>query len=128
VRFSFRSGLPSSSYLLLPYSTLFRSASCRFAQVSGCSSSSHSLAAVAQRPKSFPNMIRKKLIAGNWKMNKGSTDAAVLAKVIINEVGRETNVDIVVCPPFTALDSVGHALDGSSIKLGAQNMHPEASG
>jgi len=73
-------------------------------------------------------MIRKKLIAGNWKMNKGSTDAAVLAKDIINEVGRETNVDIVVCPPFTALDSVGHALDGSSIKLGAQNMHPEASG
>ena len=73
-------------------------------------------------------MIRKKLIAGNWKMNKGSADAAALAKDIINEVGRGTDVDIVVCPPFTALESVGRALDGSIIKLGAQNMHPEPSG
>ncbi len=73
-------------------------------------------------------MIRKKLIAGNWKMNKGSSDAVALVKDIIAEVGRETDADIVVCPPFTALESVGQALEGSAIKLGAQNMHPEPSG
>ncbi len=73
-------------------------------------------------------MIRNKLIAGNWKMNKGSSDAVALVKDIIAEVGRETDADIVVCPPFTALESVGQALEGSAIKLGAQNMHPEPSG
>jgi triosephosphate isomerase (TIM) len=73
-------------------------------------------------------MIRKKLIAGNWKMNKGSADAVTLAKDIITEIGRGTEVDVVVCPPFTALEAVGQALEGSIIKLGAQNMHPEPSG
>ncbi len=73
-------------------------------------------------------MIRKKLIAGNWKMNKTSGEAADLVKDIVTEVGRSTDVDVVVCPPFTSLESVGKALDGSSVKLGAQNMHPERSG
>jgi triosephosphate isomerase len=73
-------------------------------------------------------MIRKKLIAGNWKMNKTSADAVTLVQEIVAEVGRQTDVDIVVCPPFTALEGVGKILDGSTVKLGAQNMHPEASG
>jgi triosephosphate isomerase (TIM) len=73
-------------------------------------------------------MIRKKLIAGNWKMNKTSSDGFQLAQEIVAEVGKVTDVDIVVCPPFTALESVARALDGSTVKLGAQNMHPEASG
>ena len=73
-------------------------------------------------------MIRKKLIAGNWKMNKTSADAVQLASEIVLAIGKVTDVDIVVCPPFTALESTGKALDGSTIKLGAQNMHPEVSG
>lgn len=73
-------------------------------------------------------MIRKKLIAGNWKMNKSAAEAAPLAQEIVAAAGRNTDVDIVVCPPFTALETVGKIIDGSSIKLGAQNMHPEASG
>jgi triosephosphate isomerase (TIM) len=73
-------------------------------------------------------MIRKKLIAGNWKMNKTSSDAVGLAQEIVGEVGKLTDVDIVVCPPFTSLEVVGKAIDGSTVKLGAQNMHPEASG
>jgi triosephosphate isomerase len=73
-------------------------------------------------------MIRKKLIAGNWKMNKTSADAVTLVQEIVTAVGRQTDVDIVVCPPFTALESVGKILEGSTVKLGAQNMHPEASG
>jgi triosephosphate isomerase len=73
-------------------------------------------------------LLRKKLIAGNWKMNRTSADAVQLVKDIVVVSGKEHNVDIVVCPPFTALESVARLLEGSVIKLGAQNMHPEASG
>ncbi len=73
-------------------------------------------------------MIRKKLIAGNWKMNKTSADAVALVQEIVTAVGRNTDVDVVVCPPFTSLESVFKAIDGSTVKLGAQNMHHEASG
>jgi len=73
-------------------------------------------------------MFRKKVIAGNWKMNKTATEAVALAKDIIAEVGRETSVDIVLCPPFTALAAVAHVLEGQAVKLGGQNMHPEKSG
>jgi triosephosphate isomerase (TIM) len=75
-----------------------------------------------------PIQIRRKLIAGNWKMNKTAADGVALAREIVEQVGRETQVDVVLCPPFTALESVGHALEGQAIKLGAQNMHPEKNG
>ena len=61
-------------------------------------------------------------------MNKTSADAVALVAEIVAAVGRQTDVDVVVCPPFTSLESVGKALDGSTVRLGAQNMHPEASG
>jgi triosephosphate isomerase len=73
-------------------------------------------------------MIRKKLIAGNWKMNKTSGDGAALAREIVVAAGTQSAVDVVICPPFTALESVAKAVDGSLVKLGAQNMHFEASG
>ncbi len=73
-------------------------------------------------------MIRKKLIAGNWKMNKTSADAASLARELVVAVGTQPDVEVVICPPFTALEAVAGAIDGSLIKLGAQNMHFEASG
>ena len=72
--------------------------------------------------------MRKKLIAGNWKMNKTSTDAVPLVRDIVAGSAKDHNVEVVICPPFTALESVAHALEGSAVKLGAQNMHPEASG
>ncbi len=73
-------------------------------------------------------MIRRKLIAGNWKMNKTAAEGVALTKDIAEVVGREGTVDIVLCPPFTALESVGRALEGLSVKLGAQNMSAEKSG
>lgn len=73
-------------------------------------------------------ILRKKLMAGNWKMNRTSTDAVALAQEIVVAIGKQAEVDVVVCPPFTALESVGKALDGSTVKLGAQNMHSEVSG
>lgn len=71
---------------------------------------------------------RKKLIAGNWKMNKTSADAVGLATELVATIGKQTDVDVVVCPPFTALESVAKTIDGSTVKLGAQNMHFEPSG
>jgi triosephosphate isomerase len=72
--------------------------------------------------------LRKKLIAGNWKMNKTAADGVALARDLSTEIGRETSVDVVLCPPFTALESVAHVLEGSALKLGAQNMHAEKNG
>src|SRR5687767_9190243 len=73
-------------------------------------------------------ITRKKLIAGNWKMNKTTADAVALVGDLVPIIGRQTDVDVVVCPPFTALEAAGKVLEGSTVKLGAQNMHPEASG
>ncbi|MFZ9682112.1 MAG: triose-phosphate isomerase [Cephaloticoccus sp.] len=73
-------------------------------------------------------ILRKKFIAGNWKMNKTPADAADLVSEIVTAIGRQTDVDVLVCPPFTALDSVSRQLEGSNLKLGAQNMHFELSG
>jgi triosephosphate isomerase len=73
-------------------------------------------------------MIRRKIIAGNWKMNKTSADAVALAAELTAKIGRRTDVEVVICPPFTALEATAKAVDGSLVKLGAQNMHPEASG
>ena len=75
-----------------------------------------------------PMSPRRKLIAGNWKMNKTSADAVTLVTDLVAAVGRQADVDVVVCPPFTSLESAGQVLEGSTVKLGAQNMHPEASG
>lgn len=61
-------------------------------------------------------------------MNKTSADAVALVQEVVAAIGKQTDVDVVVCPPFTSLETVGKALDGSVVKLGAQNVHPEPSG
>jgi triosephosphate isomerase len=71
---------------------------------------------------------RKKIIAGNWKMNKTSADGVALVQDIVAAIGKQAEVEVIVCPPFTAIEAVGRALDGSNVKLGAQNMHHESSG
>ena len=71
---------------------------------------------------------RTPLIAGNWKMNKTPAEGVELAKALVAQVGTESAVQIVLCPPFTALDAVGRAIEGTHLALGAQNMHDKASG
>lgn len=73
-------------------------------------------------------MSRRYFIAGNWKMNNTAAQATVLIKGINEKVGTQTKVDVAVCPPFTALDAASKALAGSTVKLGAENMYPKASG
>ncbi len=72
--------------------------------------------------------MRKPIIAGNWKMNKTAEETKALIKGLIPLVSDVDSVDIVVCPPFVNLAAAAEALAGSNIKLGAQNMHYEASG
>jgi|TARA_B100001093_G_C26734983_1_gene973992 triosephosphate isomerase len=70
----------------------------------------------------------KYLIAGNWKMNKVTSDASDLAKEIQHQAGNQTAVNVVVCPPFTSLQSVSNLIKDSNVQLGAQNMSAESSG
>lgn len=71
---------------------------------------------------------RKYLIAGNWKMNKNASEGVELTEDIISQLGSDNSVGVAICPPFTALESVGKAVSESNVQLGAQNMSPEASG
>ena len=73
--------------------------------------------------------MRRLLIAGNWKMYKTPDEAVELVrelKPLLAGVGEDC--DVVVCPPFTSLRAVSQVLEGSSIALGAQNMHWESEG
>jgi triosephosphate isomerase len=72
---------------------------------------------------------RKKFVAGNWKMNMTSSEVAPYLEVFRQETETLKNVDIAIIPPFTALAKASEILGGSQkIRLGAQNMSPEAKG
>jgi len=68
------------------------------------------------------NKERKLIIAGNWKMNKTVAEALDLVRDLKLELASVKEVDIVVCPPFTALSEVSKAILDSNIRLDAQNM------
>ena len=71
---------------------------------------------------------RKLIIAGNWKMNKTVAEALDLVAALKRELHGVKEVDVVVCPPFTALSEVSKATLESNLKLGAQNMSEHAPG
>ncbi len=70
----------------------------------------------------------KPIIAGNWKMNKKVGEAVELVKELKLLVDGITQVDIIVCPPFTSLYSVSEVIKGSNIQLGGQNCYLKESG
>src|SRR5262245_12228504 len=72
--------------------------------------------------------MRTPLVVGNWKMHGTQTSARELAQSIRDGLKRPRGVDVVVCPPFTALAAVGAVLNGSAIGMGAQNCHWESQG
>ena len=65
---------------------------------------------------------RKLIIAGNWKMNKTVAESLDLANGLVRELKEVKELDIAICPPFTALSEVSKAVIDSNIRLGAQNM------
>jgi triosephosphate isomerase (TIM) len=73
-------------------------------------------------------MARKKFIAGNWKMNTTIDEAVTLAQGMVAKLGTLTDVDVALCPPFVNLQAVSGIIKGSTIKLGAQDVHWEAKG
>ena len=73
--------------------------------------------------------MRKKIVAGNWKMNTLPAEGVELAKNIVAGRGEVCScVNFIVCPPFTHLSTVAEALKGSDVALGAQNCAAEAKG
>ncbi|MDR0800331.1 MAG: triose-phosphate isomerase [Endomicrobium sp.] len=72
--------------------------------------------------------MRKPLMAGNWKMNKTVPDAVNVVKSLKNAVAGVSDVEILICPTFTALYAVNNEIKGSNINLGAQNLFWEAKG
>ena len=71
--------------------------------------------------------MRKKIIAGNWKMNYCVNKAEAFVDEIKDTINTN-EVDVVICPNFMALDRISDLLDGTNIKLGAQNVYPEEKG
>jgi triosephosphate isomerase (TIM) len=72
--------------------------------------------------------MRRKLIAGNWKMNTDRASAQALAGGVVKRAGEFASLDLLVCPPAVYLVSVAEALADSSVALGAQNMYHEPNG
>lgn len=72
---------------------------------------------------------RTTLIAGNWKMNNDREEAKALASALVEALPEvPAGVEVCVCPPTIDLCCVSHKLDGSAVKLGAQNVYFEAKG
>ena len=71
--------------------------------------------------------LRRKMIAGNWKMHKTVSEAIELAEDIVMETNGTLN-EVVIFPPFTALETVADAIDGKHVGYGAQDLHWEDKG
>jgi triosephosphate isomerase len=72
--------------------------------------------------------MRTPIIAGNWKMHKTVAEAVQLAHQVREAVANIDGVDVVLCPPFTALALVREVIANSKVGLGAQNMYWEEQG
>jgi len=73
--------------------------------------------------------VRKLLIVGNWKMNKTATEASAFVRELTQQLPAVPSIDLVIAPPFTALEAARAALGPSSpIQLGAQNLFWEDHG
>jgi triosephosphate isomerase len=71
---------------------------------------------------------RRPILAANWKMHKTAAEAAAFAAEFLPLVDGVDDADVVLAPPFTALDRLGRALAGSRVTLAAQNVNAEEKG
>ncbi|WP_282081205.1 triose-phosphate isomerase [Aquimarina algiphila] len=72
--------------------------------------------------------MRKKIVAGNWKMNKNLAGTRTLLSELKTELGQSSNAEIIVAPTFTNLYSAVEALKSSDVTVAAQNMHQATNG
>jgi triosephosphate isomerase len=67
--------------------------------------------------------MRRRIVAGNWKMNKDRAGAVALARAVAQGAGSVEAVKVVLCPPFPYLLPVADAVAGTKVRLGAQNCY-----
>lgn len=72
--------------------------------------------------------LRKKIVAGNWKMNKTVKEAVEMLTELKGLVADVEGVEVVIGAPFTALADATRTVEGSKVKIAAQNMNPNESG
>ncbi|MCP5357029.1 MAG: triose-phosphate isomerase [Pseudomonadales bacterium] len=72
--------------------------------------------------------MRRSLVAANWKMNGSAESIAELLGALRQSLDGFAAADVLVCPPMPYLDLCGRLLEGSAIRLGAQNAHEAPSG
>lgn len=73
-------------------------------------------------------MVRRTLVAANWKMHGQKAQASVLVQALVDGLGTESRIDVLVCPPFVHLAQVAVGIAGGHLQLGAQNVHQDAEG
>jgi triosephosphate isomerase len=74
-------------------------------------------------------MMRRRIVAGNWKMNKDHVEGAALARdIAAGLAARPSSCEVVLIPPFTSLPAVREAIRGSAAKAGAQDISAEDEG
>ncbi|MFT5444534.1 MAG: triosephosphate isomerase [Myxococcota bacterium] len=73
-------------------------------------------------------LMRRPVIAANWKMQKTAAEAEAFAEVLLTTLKPSLACDIIIAPPFTALDRLSRALGGTEIALAGQNVSAEPSG
>jgi triosephosphate isomerase (TIM) len=66
--------------------------------------------------------MRRKLVAGNWKMHKTRSEAAAVVEAFVRDLDVRDEVDVVICPPFTTLPRLHDLLKGTTIALGGQDV------
>jgi triosephosphate isomerase (TIM) len=72
--------------------------------------------------------MRRKIIAGNWKMNTNRASAVALARGIVERAGEFRHLDLLACPPAVYLIPVNDVVSGTMVALGGQNMYHEPEG
>jgi len=73
-------------------------------------------------------LMRKWIVAGNWKMHNTISESVALARAIKDGLSNSASGEVVVAPPFTALTAVAETLRGGAVQLAAQNMYSEDKG
>jgi len=73
-------------------------------------------------------MTRRSLIAGNWKMNKTPQESLTFLEAFLSKLGDLHDLEVLLIPPYTSLEPMGHRLAGSPVRLGAQDAFYEGSG
>ncbi|GAB1401607.1 triose-phosphate isomerase [Elusimicrobiota bacterium] len=72
--------------------------------------------------------MRKPLMAGNWKMHKNIPEAIAMVKELKPMIADVKDVDVLICPVFTAVYPLANEVKGSNIHIGAQNVYWEPKG